>query len=83
VSVASQYWQDSNQAFGSGASFIPAKIPAYTVLDLAGDVNLGRNLRLLGGVSNLADRSYYSRVFQTGLEPSPRRTVYAGLALGF
>lgn len=83
VTVSSQYWQDSNQATGSGASFIPARIPAYTVLDLAGDFYLTRHLRLLGGVSNIGNRHYYDRVFQNGIEPARGRKVYVGLAAGF
>lgn len=81
VSVASQYWQDSNQPFGSGVSYIPAKIPAYTVVDLASDWQINRNFKLLAGVSNLTDRNYYDRVWLTGLEPAYGRTWYAGFEL--
>ncbi|HZC39014.1 MAG TPA: TonB-dependent receptor, partial [Sphingomicrobium sp.] len=82
--VSSQYFQDSDLPIGTPASanFIPAKVPAYTVFDLSGDWQLTRNIRLLGGVSNLADRKYYNRVFQNGIEPAARRTVYAGIAFG-
>jgi Fe(3+) dicitrate transport protein len=81
VSAAAQYWQDSDQAFGSGTSYLPARIPAYTVIDVAGDWQLNRNLRLLAGISNLADRHYYDRVWQTGLEPAIGRAWYTGIAL--
>ncbi|HEV8407541.1 MAG TPA: TonB-dependent receptor [Sphingomicrobium sp.] len=83
-SASSQYFQDSDLAVGvQGApNFIPAKIPAFTVLDLSADWQLTRNIRLLGGVSNIFDRKYYNRVFQNGIEPGTRRTVYAGIALG-
>ena len=37
----------------------------------------------MGGISNLGDKRYYSRVFQNGIEPAPGRMVYGGLALGF
>lgn len=83
VSSAAQYWQDSNQPLGSGASYLPARIPAYTVLDVAGDWQLNRAVRLLAGVSNLADRRYYDRVWQTGLEPALGRSWYTGVALSF
>ncbi|WP_162789309.1 MULTISPECIES: TonB-dependent receptor family protein [Sphingomonas] len=84
-SVGSQFFQDSNLPVGTptSANFIPAKVPAVTLLDLAGDWQLTRNLRLLGGVSNLTNRAYYNRVFQNGIEPGARRTVYAGIATGF
>ena len=81
--VTSQYWQDSDQSFGSGASFIPAKVPAYTVVDLSGDVYLNRSVRILAGISNLGGRKYYVRVFQNGIEPARTRTFYAGAAFGF
>ncbi|MGH8232879.1 MAG: TonB-dependent receptor family protein [Rhodanobacteraceae bacterium] len=81
VSAASQYWQASDQPLGSGSTFIPALIPAYTVVDLASDWQLSRNLKLLAGVSNLTDRTYYDRVWQTGLEPAYGRTWYAGFEL--
>lgn len=83
-SVTSQFFQDSDLPVGGSgtANFIPAKIPAYTLLDLSADWQLTRNIRLLGGVSNILDRKYYNRVFQNGIEPGVRRTVYAGIALG-
>ena len=80
-SVASQYFQDSDQSVGS----TPARIPAYTVIDLSGDYVIAGHLRLLGGISNMADRRYYSRVFLFGgsLEPARERAFYAGLAYDF
>jgi Fe(3+) dicitrate transport protein len=83
-SVSSQYFQDSDLPVGTPISpnYVPAKIPAYTIFDLAGDWQLTRNIRALGGVSNFTNRKYYNRVFQNGIEPGTRRTVYAGLALG-
>ncbi len=81
VSSAAQYWQDSDQPFGSGVTFIPAKVPAYTVVDFASDWQLTPWLKLLAGISNLADRRYYDRVWQTGLEPAYGRTWYAGFEL--
>jgi Fe(3+) dicitrate transport protein len=84
-SVSSQYFQDSDSPVGTptSANFVPAKVPAYTVLDLSADWQFSRNLRLLGGVTNLTDKKYYNRVFQNGIEPAARRKVYAGLAVGF
>ena len=83
-SVSSQYFQDSDLPVGTPASanYIPAKVPAYTVLDLSADWQVSRNIRLLGGVSNLTDRKYYNRVFQNGIEPALGRTFYAGIAAG-
>lgn len=82
VSSAAQFWQDSNQSRGSGDGYLPARIPAYTVLDLAGDWQLSPHVTLLAGISNLTDRHYYDRVWQTGLEPALGRSWYAGVRLG-
>ncbi|MDB6091058.1 MAG: TonB-dependent receptor [Gammaproteobacteria bacterium] len=80
-SVASQYFQDSDLGVGS----TPARIPAYTVIDLSADYVVAGHLRLLGGISNLGDRHYYSRVFLFGgsLEPARDRAFHAGLAYDF
>jgi Fe(3+) dicitrate transport protein len=83
VSVGSQYFQDTDAPAGTGASFVPARIPHYTTVDFAGDIYLLPHLRFLVGVTNIADRHYYNRVFQNGIEPARDRKVYAGLAVGF
>lgn len=84
TSVSTQYFQDSNLPVGSPASanFIPAKVPAYTLIDLAADWQLTHNLRAIAGISNLTGRKYYNRVFQNGIEPGASRKIYAGIALG-
>jgi Fe(3+) dicitrate transport protein len=85
ASVSSQYFQDSDLPVGTptSANYIPAKVPAYTLFDLTGDWQLTRNIRLLGGISNLTNKKYYNRVFQNGIEPGANRKVYAGIAAGF
>lgn len=80
VYASSQFWADSN----TGTGTIPAKIPSYKVFNFAGEFYLTKNVRLMAGVSNLADEKYYSRVFFNGsIEPAPRRTGYAGLSVEF
>lgn len=81
ASTASQYAQDSNAAIGGSI----VKIPAYTVADFSADVYVLPYLRLLGGVSNLADRKYFARTFGFGpnpnvIEPGIGRTFYLGLS---
>lgn len=85
VSVASQYFQDSNQPTGTpgAANYIPAKVPSYTVEDFSADWWVLPHLRLLGGISNLTDRKYYSRVFSNGIEPGIGRTYYGGASYEF
>lgn len=83
--VTSQYFQDSNLPAGSpgSANYVPARIPAYTLLDLAADWNVTPNIRLLSGISNLTDAKYYNRVWQNGIEPGASRKAYAGVSVGF
>jgi Fe(3+) dicitrate transport protein len=77
-SVARQFFQDTNQPLGTTA----AHIPAYTVLDMGFDYTIAGHWRLLGGISNLLNRTYYSRVFLAGgqLEPALGIAGYAGAA---
>jgi Fe(3+) dicitrate transport protein len=79
--VGAQFFQDSNAAVGG----TPAKIPTYTVVDLAGEYTLVGHLRLIGGISNLTNRRYYSRVFLFGgsLEPANSLGAHAGAAFDF
>ncbi len=85
VSVASQYWQDSNEAKGAlgESGFIPAKVPAYAVGDISADWWLTPDLRVLGGISNFTDKTYYARVFGGGLEPAIGRTFHVGASWEF
>jgi Fe(3+) dicitrate transport protein len=77
-SVARQFFQDTDQPLATTA----AHIPAYTVLDMHFDYTIAGHWRLLGGVSNLLNRTYYSRVFLAGgqLEPALGIAAYAGAA---
>jgi Fe(3+) dicitrate transport protein len=88
VHVSDQFWADNNRpnpATATGAAiFVPAVIPEYTVFNFATEVYLSKNVRLFGGVSNLGDEKYYSRVFLNGLiDPAPHRTGYAGVSVEF
>jgi Fe(3+) dicitrate transport protein len=76
--VASQFFQDSNLPIGT----TPARIPTYTLVDFSGEYTVGGHFRILGGVTNLTDRRYYSRVFISRglLEPGRDRTFYGGVA---
>lgn len=79
--VDRQYWQDSNLGSGSGASLLPAEIPAHHVLDFAAEWPLGKHAALIGGVNNLTDETYYSRIRNDGIDPAPERTGYLGIRL--
>jgi Fe(3+) dicitrate transport protein len=85
IYVADQFWADSNQPLLQGTTvLVPAVIPSYTVFNLSAEWYLTKNIRLIGGISNLADEKYYSRAFLTGLiDPAPGRSAYAGLSVEF
>lgn len=80
-SVGKQYFQDSDLALNT----TPAQIPGYTIFDLSGEYEFAGHLRVLGGISNLTNRVYYSRVFLSGglLEPGLERNFYGGVAYDF
>jgi Fe(3+) dicitrate transport protein len=76
--VGPQYFQASDAGIGT----MPAQIPAYTVVDFSGEYKFARHWEVLGGVSNLTNQEYYSRVFISGgrIEPALTRQFYAGIA---
>jgi Fe(3+) dicitrate transport protein len=88
VYLSDQYWQDSNQpgSFTPATLQIPAKIPSYTIYNLSAEFYLTKNARLFGGISNLSDEKYYSRVFPFGggsIDPAPGRSGHIGLSVSF
>jgi Fe(3+) dicitrate transport protein len=88
VHVSEQFWQDSNLAGNPQPTSvpIPAEIPSYDVFNLSGEFYVTRNVRLIGGISNLGDEKYYSRVFPFGggsIDPAPGRSGYVGVSVEF
>lgn len=88
VYVSDEFWQDSNLAGPvlPTSPPIPATIPSYTIFNLSGEFYVTRNVRIIGGISNLGDETYYSRVFPFGggsIDPAPGRSGYAGLSVSF
>jgi Fe(3+) dicitrate transport protein len=88
VYVSDQFWADSNAPVlapgPGGIVLVPAVIPSYTVFNFSAEWYLTRNVRLIAGISNLADEKYYSRAFLNGLiDPAPGRSAYAGLSVEF
>jgi Fe(3+) dicitrate transport protein len=77
--VDEQFWQDSNGPRGTGARTIEAEIPAYEVLDFSLEYRPTQSWTLYGGINNLLDEDYFSRVRNDGIEPALERTVYAGV----
>lgn len=77
--VSSHFWSDSNQ----GSSSVEARIPSYAVVDFNLELPLTRHIELLGGINNLFDADYYSRVRSDGIEPAAGRSGYIGARIRF
>jgi Fe(3+) dicitrate transport protein len=59
-------------------------VPASAVWDLTAEWRVpGFPLRLIGGLNNLFDEDYYTRVRPDGIDPAPRRNLYLGAAYEF
>jgi outer membrane receptor protein involved in Fe transport len=70
VYVSQQFWQDTNV----GVTQIPkAKIPAFKVFNLSGDLYITKNLRLIAGISNLTDEN--STIACSPMALNPRRVA--------
>jgi Fe(3+) dicitrate transport protein len=74
----------SADAFAEDANTTQRYVPAYAVWDLTAEWRVpGTPVRLIGGVNNLLDEDYYSRIRPDGIDPAPRRNFYVGAALEF
>ena len=74
--VASQFWQDSNLARGD----LPSRMPSYRVYDFSIEVPVHEAITLTGGVNNLSNATYYSRIRTDGIEPAPGRSGFIGVS---
>jgi Fe(3+) dicitrate transport protein len=59
------------------------QVPGYVVCDLTAEYLVHKNVRLLAGVNNLFDESYFTRVRGDGIDPSNERNFYVGASLEF
>jgi Fe(3+) dicitrate transport protein len=74
--VGEQFAQDSNLPIPAAGTAI---LPAFEVVDLAGEYQLTKSWAVFGGVNNLADVRYFSRVRADGIEPMTDRTIFGGV----
>jgi len=59
-------------------------IPAYDVWDLTVEAKVYEDyVSIIGGVNNLFDRDYYSRIRSSGIDPAYPRNWYAGVKVEF
>lgn len=77
--VGHSYASDNNLT-GSDSRFIPA----YNVWDLTWEAKLWNEyVSLIGGINNLFNKQYYSRIRGDGIDPAMPRNWYAGLKATF
>lgn len=72
-----------DQQYGDDTNSDSFRIPGYTVVDLTFEKTLYGNLQLVGGLNNLLDRKYYTRIRGQGIDPSAPRNYYLGLQAQF
>ena len=59
-------------------------IPGYNVWDLTGEVTVWKNsVSIIGGINNIFDEKYYSRIRSNGIDPALPRNTYVGLSIKF
>jgi Fe(3+) dicitrate transport protein len=74
----------TSASFADDTNSAQRRVPAYAVWDLTAEWRLPRTpVRLIGGLNNLFDEDYYSRIRPDGIDPAPRRNFYVGAALEF
>lgn len=75
--------------FANGTNTVPgaglvADIPAYMVWDLTAEAKIYKDyISLLGGVKNLLDEDYYTRMRGGRIDPSYGRNFYAGFRIEY
>ena len=74
----------SADSFADDGNTAQRYVPAYAVWDLTAEWRVPNTpVRIIGGVNNVWDEDYYSRVRPDGIDPAPRRNYYIGAALEF
>lgn len=69
--------------FADDGNTAPFAVPGYFTCDLTGEYRIHKNVRLLAGINNLFDESYYSRVRGDGIDPGNGRNCYIGASFEF
>jgi Fe(3+) dicitrate transport protein len=79
--ISRHYGNDSN---GRGpVSKNDYEIPSYVVFDLTSDYTFRKNWMVSGGIYNLLDKDYYSKVRAGGVYWNQKRNYYAGVTYKF
>jgi Fe(3+) dicitrate transport protein len=70
----------SDDHYSEDANIEARSIPSYAVWDLTAEAKLWReNVSVFGGINNLFDEQYFSRVTAAGIDPAAPRNYYGGV----
>ncbi len=69
--------------FADDANTAAFAVPGYFTCDLTGEYKIHKNVRLIAGINNLFNESYYSRVRGDGIDPGNGRNYYVGTSFEF
>jgi Fe(3+) dicitrate transport protein len=68
-----------DQHFANDTNTEQFLVPGYEVWDLTFEKNLPSSWKLVGGIHNLFDKKYYTRIRSNGIDPSAPRNYYLGV----
>ena len=68
-----------DQHFANDTNTEQFLVPGYEVWDLTFEKNLPASWKLVGGIHNLLDKKYYTRIRSNGIDPSAPRNYYLGV----
>jgi Fe(3+) dicitrate transport protein len=72
-----------NDHFADNTNTAAYEVPGYMVWDLTAEYRVHENVRLIAGINNLFDESYFTRVRPDGIDPSNERNYYIGASFEF
>lgn len=82
--MVSRHYANDNNGNGTGANTAnDFEVPSYTVFDLTADWSVTEHWMVSGGINNLFDKEYYSRVRSDGVIWALDRNFYAGVTYKF
>lgn len=66
--------------FGDDSNSAQRIIPSYKVWDLTGEIKVYKDIvSIFGGINNIFDEHYFSRVTSAGIDPADGRNYYGGV----
>ncbi|HUQ46950.1 MAG TPA: TonB-dependent receptor [Gemmatimonadaceae bacterium] len=71
----------NGQQFADDNNTANFRVPGYSVWDATAEAAITEKISIQGGVNNLLDRHYYSRIRAEGIDPAYGRNQYLGVSL--